>query len=144
MPVSSEEVKINIQDAFKRNMSDGDGCSAAEPFALRTIDDSMEPEFNTGCIIIIDPGNVARDESYVFAVDNTSSPRCAEFSSLNTKVLASATPVLFNVIRSVMIYPSSGSGARTYLERKDVTWMNEFWPNRVLPDRYFVALNSGK
>ena len=65
-----EEVKINIQDAFKRNMSDGDGCSAAEPFALRTIDDSMEPEFDTGCIIIIDPGNVARDESYVFAVDN--------------------------------------------------------------------------
>ncbi len=67
-----EEIKINIQDAFKRNMSDGDGCSAAEPFALRSIDDSMEPEFETGCIIIIDPGNVARDGSYVFAVDNKS------------------------------------------------------------------------
>ncbi len=64
------EVKINIEDAFKRNMSDGDGCAAAEPFALRTIDDSMEPEFATGCIIIIDPGHVARDGSYVFAVDN--------------------------------------------------------------------------
>jgi len=64
------EVKIDIQDAFKRNMSDGDGCSAAEPFALRTIDDSMEPEFKAGCIIIIDPGHVARDGSYVFAVDN--------------------------------------------------------------------------
>ncbi|MCF6190132.1 MAG: S24 family peptidase [Cocleimonas sp.] len=65
-----EEVKINLQDAFKRNLSEGDSCSASEPFALRTIDDSMEPEFNTGCIIIIDPGNVARDGSYVFAVDN--------------------------------------------------------------------------
>ena len=64
------EVKIGLEDALKQNMSEGDGCSAAEPFALRTIDDSMEPEFETGCIIIIDPGNVARDGSYVFAVDN--------------------------------------------------------------------------
>jgi len=30
----------------------------------------MEPEFATGCIIIIDPGGVVRDGSYVFAVDN--------------------------------------------------------------------------
>ncbi|HIQ14570.1 MAG TPA: S24 family peptidase [Leucothrix sp.] len=66
----AHEVKINLEDAFKQNMSDGDGCSAAEPFALRTIDDSMEPEFEAGCIIIIDPGNVARDGSFVFAVDN--------------------------------------------------------------------------
>ena len=64
------EVKINIEEAFRQNMSDGDSCSAAEPFALRTIDDSMEPEFAIGCIIIIDPGHVARDGSYVFAVDN--------------------------------------------------------------------------
>jgi len=53
-------------------MAGGDGCSAAEPFALRTIDDSMEPEFDTGCILIIDLGHVARDGSYVFAVDNKS------------------------------------------------------------------------
>ena len=39
------EVKINLEDAFKQNMSDGNSCAAAEPFALRTIDDSMEPEF---------------------------------------------------------------------------------------------------
>jgi len=66
------ETKIDIQQAFKQNMSDGDSCGAAEPFALRTIDDSMEPEFGIGCIIIIDPGHVARDGSYVFAVDNKS------------------------------------------------------------------------
>lgn len=64
------ETKIDIEQAFKRTMSDGSSCSAAEPFALQTIDDSMEPEFATGCIIIIDPGHVARDGSYVFAVDN--------------------------------------------------------------------------
>ncbi len=65
-----DEVKINIEDAFKQNMSDGGNCSEAEPFALQCIDDSMEPEFAMGCIIIIDPGHVARDGSYVFAVDN--------------------------------------------------------------------------
>ena len=44
------EVKINIEEAFRQNMSDGDSCSAAEPFALRTIDDSMEPEFAAGSL----------------------------------------------------------------------------------------------
>ena len=70
MSDSKNEIKIDIQQAFKQNMSDGDSCGAAEPFALQTIDDSMQPEFDAGCIIIIDPGHVARDGSYVFAVDN--------------------------------------------------------------------------
>jgi SOS-response transcriptional repressor LexA len=66
-----QETKIHIQDAsFKQNMSDGGSCSASEPFALQTLDDSMEPEFATGCIIIIDPSNAYRDGSYVFAKDN--------------------------------------------------------------------------
>ena len=30
-----------------------------------------------------------------------------------------------------MIYPAAGSGARTYLEQRDVTFMNEYWPNRA-------------
>ena len=40
------------------------------------------------------------------------------------------TPVLFSAIRSLMIYPASGSGSRTFLEQKDITFMNEYWPNR--------------
>lgn len=64
------EVKINIQDAFKQNLSDGSGCSEAEPFALQVIDDSMEPEFPAGCVIIIDPSGLVRDGAYVFAKDN--------------------------------------------------------------------------
>jgi len=64
------EVKISIQDAFKQNLSDGSGCSEAEPFALQVLDDSMEPEFPTGCVIIIDPTGVVKDGSYVFAKDN--------------------------------------------------------------------------
>ena len=42
-------------------------CIEAEPFALRVIDDSMEPEFAAGCIIIIDPTGVAKDGAFVLA-----------------------------------------------------------------------------
>jgi phage repressor protein C with HTH and peptisase S24 domain len=40
-------------------------CSSLEPYALRVLGDSMEPEFADGCVIIVDPGYVARDGSYV-------------------------------------------------------------------------------
>ena len=42
-------------------------CIEAEPFALRVTDDSMEPEFAPGCIIIVDPTGVARDGAFVLA-----------------------------------------------------------------------------
>ncbi len=41
------------------------GCGALEPYALRVLGDSMEPEFADGCVIIIDPGCVPRDDAYV-------------------------------------------------------------------------------
>lgn len=41
------------------------GCSAAEPYALRVIGDSMAPEFQDGHIIIVDPGTPATHGSYV-------------------------------------------------------------------------------
>ncbi|MEE9319645.1 MAG: S24 family peptidase [Granulosicoccus sp.] len=42
-------------------------CTEAETFSLRILDDSMQPEFRKGCIIIIDPTGLARDGSYVLA-----------------------------------------------------------------------------
>ena len=42
-------------------------CIEAESFALRVVDDSMEPEFAAGCIIIVDPTGVARDGAFVLA-----------------------------------------------------------------------------
>jgi len=42
-------------------------CIEAEPFALRVTDDSMEPEFTPGCIIIVDPTGVAKDGAFVLA-----------------------------------------------------------------------------
>ncbi len=43
----------------------GESCSALEPYALRVLGDSMSPEFADGCVIIVDPGHVPRDGSYV-------------------------------------------------------------------------------
>lgn len=50
-------------------MLEGSACAAHEPFALRVLGDSMEPEFKDGCIIIIEPtgATCARDGSYVLA-----------------------------------------------------------------------------
>ena len=42
-------------------------CIEAEPFALRITDDSMEPEFAAGCIIIVDPTGVVKDGAFVLA-----------------------------------------------------------------------------
>lgn len=75
------EIKVNIQDVLKNHarqqieqdlgnsMGDGGSCSESEPFALQVIDDSMEPEFATGCIVIIDPTGVVKDGAFVFAKD---------------------------------------------------------------------------
>ena len=47
---------------------DSGGCASSEPFALQVIDDSMEPEFKRGCIVLIDPSGVAQHGDYVLAV----------------------------------------------------------------------------
>ena len=42
-------------------------CVEAEPFALQVTDDSMEPEFLRGCIVVIDPTGLVEDGAYVVA-----------------------------------------------------------------------------
>lgn len=44
------------------------GCGSSEPFALQVTDNSMEPEFRKGCIIVIDPGGVVEHGCYVLAM----------------------------------------------------------------------------
>ena len=34
-------------------------------------------------------------------------------------------------IRSAQIYPSTGTPTRDYLEQKDISYMNEYWPDRT-------------
>ena len=43
------------------------GCSSTEPFALQVVDDSMEPEFKKGVIIVIDAQGHVQSGSYVVA-----------------------------------------------------------------------------
>ena len=43
----------------------GGGCSELEPFALRVEGESMAPEFEDGCIIIVDPGYQAVSGAYL-------------------------------------------------------------------------------
>lgn len=46
------------------------GCGESEPYALRVLGDSMQPEFNEGVIVVIDPAGAMRDGSYVIATHN--------------------------------------------------------------------------
>lgn len=46
---------------------DESGCATSESYALRVLGDSMEPEFQDGCIVIVDPAGVIEDGAYVIA-----------------------------------------------------------------------------
>jgi len=54
-------------------------CVDAEPYALQVLDDSMQPEFRKGCIILIDPTGHARDGSFVLARCLPSNHESADF-----------------------------------------------------------------
>jgi len=60
-PLDDGTGRERIMDSFNG------GCSAAEPYALRVIGDSMAPEFRDGHIIIVDPGLPAVHGAYVVA-----------------------------------------------------------------------------
>ena len=42
-------------------------CDGDESFALMVLGDSMQPEFSEGEIIVVEPGGVVRDGSFVLA-----------------------------------------------------------------------------
>jgi hypothetical protein len=44
-----------------------DACAGAEPFALMVLGHSMEPEFQHGDIVVIEPDGLVRDGSFVLA-----------------------------------------------------------------------------
>tara|TARA_Y100000996_G_scaffold303877_2_gene241169 strand:- start:5988 stop:6323 length:336 start_codon:yes stop_codon:yes gene_type:complete len=41
-------------------------CGASEPYALQVTDDSMHPEFEKDCIVIIDPIKHCKNGQFVF------------------------------------------------------------------------------
>jgi phage repressor protein C with HTH and peptisase S24 domain len=44
------------------------GCSGSEPFALRVLGDSMEPEFENGSVVIFEPTMSVDDGCYVIVL----------------------------------------------------------------------------
>ena len=49
---------------------DASGCATDELFALQVLGDSMEPEFENGCIIVVDPAGVIQNGCFVMAEVN--------------------------------------------------------------------------
>ena len=64
---SEDTIKEQVLHA---DLADHGGCANSEPFALRVMGDSMEPEFKDGCIIIIDSAATVESGSYVLAMVN--------------------------------------------------------------------------
>ena len=60
--------KLKQQDSNEQPSSPG--CEEKEPYVLMVLGDSMEPEFNEGDIVVIEPGSHYRDGSYVIAFHN--------------------------------------------------------------------------
>ena len=58
----SKEIPIHA------DLADHGGCANSEPFALRVLGDSMEPEFKDGNIIIIDTAAAVESGCYVLAM----------------------------------------------------------------------------
>lgn len=63
------EPKENLKEIpIHADLADHGGCANSEPFALRVLGDSMEPEFKDGNIIIIDSAAAVESGCYVLAM----------------------------------------------------------------------------
>lgn len=61
-----QSARCHVSSLVEKAMGQSD-CEGAESFALMVIGQSMVPEFNEGEVIIIEPGGLAKDGSYVLA-----------------------------------------------------------------------------
>lgn len=103
------------------------GCSSSEPFALQVTDNSMEPEFKRGCIIIIDPAGVIEHECYVMAeVENGFIFRQLVIENsnyylqpLHQDYMHEKRLIDINAIKGVIVQQASSKGRRS--ERKRYT-----------------------
>lgn len=68
-PIESSKQALK-EEVLHADLADHGGCANSEPFALRVMGDSMEPEFKDGCIIIIDSAAAVESGSYVLAMVN--------------------------------------------------------------------------
>lgn len=103
------------------------GCASSEPFALRVTDNSMEPEFKSGCIIIIDPSGVIEHECYVMAeVENgyifrqlVKEDERYFIQPLHPDYKHEKREIAFEAIKGVIVQQAGPTGKRS--ERKSYT-----------------------
>ena len=95
-------------------------CSGSEPYALRVLGDSMEPEFKEGEVIVIEPQVTAEEGAYVVALyDNDFVFRqlSQENGRWYLKPLNSRYPTLEmrneDAIKGRIVSKSSGKGRQT-------------------------------
>lgn len=62
--MSSKPFPIPIHSAPSSGIVD---CQSGEPYALMVLGDSMQPEFNEGEIIVVEPEGLAKSGSFVVA-----------------------------------------------------------------------------
>ena len=101
------------------------GCSSSEPFALQVIDNSMEPEFKRGCVIIIDPDGVVKHGAYVFAeVENGYIFRQLVIEDdvhyiqpLHEDYMHEKRPIELSAIKGVIVQQAGATGKRADRKR---------------------------
>jgi len=102
-------------------------CSGSEPFALQVLDDSMEPEFKKGCIIIIDTSATIRHECYVMAlVENGYVFRQLLIEDdkhfiapLNEAYMHEKREITIEALEGVIVQQASSKGKRSERKRYD-------------------------
>ncbi len=92
-------------------------CAGSEPFALRVLGDSMEPEFAEGDVIVIEPGVPVDDGCFVIAEHDGEyifRQLCIDRGRLLLKPLNDSYPTFqisgIGVVRGRIISKSNGRG----------------------------------
>ncbi|MDH5370239.1 MAG: S24 family peptidase [Gammaproteobacteria bacterium] len=115
--------QVNFTPDIKKELMES-SCSGTEPFALQVLDDSMEPEFKKGCIIIIDASATVKHECYVMAsVENGYIFRQLLIEEdkyfiapLNDAYMHEKREIEFEALEGVIVQQASPKGKRS--ERK--------------------------
>ena len=115
--------QVNFTPDIKKELMES-SCSGTEPFALQVLDDSMEPEFKKGCIIIIDASATVKHECYVMAsVENGYIFRQLLIEEdkyfiapLNEAYMHEKREIEFEALEGVIVQQASPKGKRS--ERK--------------------------
>lgn len=122
----SKSAPVNFTPDIKRDLLES-SCSGTEPFALQVLDDSMEPEFKKGCIIIIDASAKVSHECYVMAtVENGFIFRQLLIEDdkyfitpLNEAYMHEKREVPFEALEGVIVQQASPKGKRKDRKRYD-------------------------